>query len=449
MAALTESPTASSSRDRVEVRHYAFLALLTVLNVVNFVDRQALPSFANFIIPELGLNATQFSYLTGIFFTFFYATMGLFTGALADMLHRSRLIAAGLAVWSVLTAATGAATTFVAIAIPRMLIGIGESVCTPTAMSLLSDRFPASRLGLASGIYYMGVPIGIGVSQLIGGYLEPMIGWRNCFYVLGGVGLAFAAVFAFLPETPRRRAQPSPSPTAPAASASPRQSLGEIARTLGRALVTSPALVCTMAGGVAFHFILGAAAFDQVWLVEERGFDKNEILKISGWIAMFGGAFGNLLGGIGSDWFLRRTGLGRPMFLALLLTIFTPFAFAYRLADPSSAWFWIGMTLGSVQLGMFYGPTFSSVQELVPPTIRATVVGFYIMVLNVVGLGIGNTGAGMLVDRVKAAGGTDGCSQALVAFTVASMLALPLFVYAGRRFTRDRDALYAKLGAAA
>jgi MFS family permease len=105
--------------------------------------------------------------------------------------------------------------------------------------------------------------------------------------------------------------------------------------------------------------------------------------------------------------------------------------------------------MGSVQLGMFYGPTFSSVQELVPPNIRATVVGFYIMLLNVVGLGIGNTGAGILVDRVKAAGGTDGYSQALVLFTAVSLLALPLFAYAGRRFARDRDALYAKLAAGA
>jgi MFS family permease len=107
------------------------------------------------------------------------------------------------------------------------------------------------------------------------------------------------------------------------------------------------------------------------------------------------------------------------------------------------------MTMGSVQLGIFYGPTFASVQELVPANIRATVVGFYIMLLNVIGLGVGNTGAGILVDRVKAAGGTDGYSQALLLFTGASLLALPLFAYAGRRFARDRDALYAKLGAPA
>ena len=435
---------ASTSPDRIELRHFAFLALVTLLNVVNFVDRQALPSFANFIVPELGLSATQFSYLTGIFFTFFYATMGLFTGVLADLLHRPRLIAAGLAMWSVLTAATGAATSFAGIAVPRMLVGIGESVLTPTAMSMLSDRFPASRLGLASGIYYMGVPIGVALSALVAGYLGPAIGWRNCFYALGALGVVFAAVMLLVPETPRRGA----AGVSAAGAGAPRQSLGEIVRTLGRALASSPALVCTMAGGVAFHFILGAAAFDQIWLVAERGFERGEILRISGWLALVGGIAGNLLGGAGSDWFLRRTGMGRPMFLALLLALFAPLGFAYRLADPSSGWFWVAMTMGSVQLGMFYGPTFSSVQELVPPNIRATVVGFYIMLLNVVGLGIGNTGAGILVDRVTAAGGANAYTQALVIFTAASLLALPLFLYAGRRFARDRDALYAKLGAA-
>ena len=432
---------AEPSSDRIELRHFGFLGLLTLLNVVNFVDRQALPSFANYIVPELKLSATQFSYLTGIFFTFFYATMGLFTGVLADLVHRPRLIAAGLGVWSVLTAATGAATSFVSIAVPRMLIGIGESVCTPTAMSMLSDRFPTSRLGLASGIYYMGVPIGVSVSALVGGYLGPAIGWRHCFYLLGVIGIVFAVAMLFVKETPRRR------PAGAGAGQAPRQSLAQIVRTLGRALASSPALLCTMAGGVAFHFILGAAAFDQLWLVEERGFERAEILRISGWLGLAGGVLGNLLGGVGSDWFLRRTGLGRPMFLALLLLLFSPFGFAYRLAAPTTPFFWVAMFMGSVQLGMFYGPTFASVQELVPPNIRATVVGFYIMLLNVVGLGVGNTGAGLLADRVKAAGGTDGYSQALVFFTAVSLLAMPLFAYAGRRFAQDRDRLYAELGA--
>ena len=118
----------------------------------------------NFIVPELGLTDTQFGLLTGFAFIVFYALMGLFMGAAADMLHRPRLVAAGLALWSLLTAISGAARGFVSLALPRMFIGVGESVLTPTSMSMLADRFPPAKLGFAVGAYYMGVPIGVGAS---------------------------------------------------------------------------------------------------------------------------------------------------------------------------------------------------------------------------------------------------------------------------------------------
>ena len=71
----------------------------------------------------------------------------------------------------------------------------------------------------------------------------------------------------------------------------------------------------TIGGGVAFHFILGAASFEQLWFVQERGFDRSEIAELTGWIALAGGILGNLFGGAGGDAFLRKTGIGRPMFL--------------------------------------------------------------------------------------------------------------------------------------
>ena len=95
-----------------------------------------------------------------------------------------------------------------------MLIGVGESILTPTAMSLLADRFPAHRLGFASGFYYMGVPIGVGVSLLIVGYVGPVIGWRNCFYLLGGIGLALALVMFFLKDPKRSGDSVNASPDA-------------------------------------------------------------------------------------------------------------------------------------------------------------------------------------------------------------------------------------------
>ena len=178
--------SATPESDRVEVRHYGFLAFLTLLNVMNFVDRQLLASFANYIVPDLGLTNTEFGLLTGFAFIVFYSAMGLFAGALADMVHRPRLIAGALVLWSVLTAASGAARGFATLLVPRMFIGVGESVLTPASMSMLSDRFPSDRMGFAAGFYYMGVPIGVAASLLIVGYLGPAIGWRSCFMLLGG-----------------------------------------------------------------------------------------------------------------------------------------------------------------------------------------------------------------------------------------------------------------------
>jgi MFS family permease len=414
---------------RIAPRHYAFLTFLTLLNVMNFVDRQLLASFANFIVPELELTNTQFGLLTGLFFIVFYSVMGLFLGSLADRVNRTRLIAAGLALWSLLTAISGLARGFWSLAVPRMLIGVGESIMTPTAMSLLADRFPPARLGFASGFYYMGVPIGTGVSLLIVGYLGPALGWRNCFYLLGATGILLALIMLALKETPRRHVTDA---------AAPLPDFRTIVRTLIFALRNCPALGLTIAGGVGLHFVIGAATFDQLWYVQERGFERAEIARMTGWIGMAGGVLGTLFGGVGSDWFMRRTGRGRPLFLFWIMLLLAPINIAYRLVDPDSLWFWVGVFTGFFQLGAFYGPTFSTVQELVPPQIRGTLVGFYILMLNFIGLGVGVTVGGLVIDSFAAAGVAQPYTWGLVVFTLLSLLAIPLFLMAGRRFESDR-----------
>ena len=132
-----------------EGRHHVFLVFLTLLNVMNFVDRQLLASFANFIVPDLALTNAEFGLLTGLTFITFYVVMGLFMGMLADMLHRPRLVAVGLLLWSALTAISGAARGFWSLAVPRMFIGVGESILTPTSMSSSpSRRATSSRVCL-------------------------------------------------------------------------------------------------------------------------------------------------------------------------------------------------------------------------------------------------------------------------------------------------------------
>ncbi len=418
----------------IEGRHYAFLVFLTLLNVMNFVDRNLLASFANFIVPDLGLTNTEFGLLTGLAFIMFYVVMGLFMGVLADMVHRPRLVAAGLLVWSALTAVSGAARGFWGLAVPRMFIGVGESILTPTSMSMLADRFPSAKLGFAAGFYYMGVPIGAGASLLVVGYLGPTLGWRNCFYLLGAVGLVLALVMWFVKETPRRHVLADAARTRP--------NLRRIATTSFQALRDSPALRYTIFGGVFLHFAIGAATYEQLWFVQERGFERAEIARLTGWIGMAGGVLGNLFGGIGGDALQRRTGMGRATFLCWTMVILAPITLAYRLVSPDSVWFWIGVFFGMFQLGSFYGPTFSAVQELVPPQIRATVVAFYILTLNFIGLGFGITAGGFFIDYLVARSVPEPYTWTLVAFTVLSMVCIPCFYFAGRRFQMDRERLY-------
>lgn len=423
-------------------RDYGFLMFLTLLNVMNFVDRQLLASFANWIVPDLGLTNTQFGLLTGLIFIFFYSVAGVFMGVLADRVNRTRLIAAGLALWSALTALSGMAKGFVSLAIPRLFIGVGESIMTPTAMSLLADRFPSSRLGFASGVYYMGVPIGVAASLFVVAYLEPLLGWRGCFYALGAIGLVLALIMFFMKETPRRHEVEA---QAKQEAEIERPSVKEMLATLVKAFKSSPALLMTVLGGVAFHFILGAATFEQLWFVQERGFDRSEIAELSGWLAFAGGIAGNLFGGVGGDVFLRKTGMGRPMFLFWIMLVLTPISLYYRVVDPTSMFFLFGIFVGYFQLGCFYGPTFATVQELVPPQIRGTVVAFYILSLNFFGLGLGVTGGGIMVDWMIAQGIAEPYTMTLLAFTALSLVAIPLFFIAGRRFERDREALYASV----
>ena len=437
---MVEDDKGTSARD------YGFLMFLTLLNVMNFVDRQLLASFANWIVPDLGLTNTQFGLLTGLIFIFFYSVAGVFMGVLADRVNRSRLIAAGLALWSALTALSGMAKGFVSLAIPRLFIGVGESIMTPTAMSLLADRFPSSRLGFASGVYYMGVPIGVAMSLFVVAYLEPLLGWRGCFYALGGLGLVLAAIMFFMKETPRRHeveAQKRQAETE--AAAIERPSVKEMLAILVAAFKRSPALLMTVLGGVAFHFVLGAATFEQLWFVQERGFDRTEIAELSGWLAFAGGIAGNLFGGAGGDMFLRRTGMGRPMFLFWIMLILTPISLYYRVVEPTSMFFLFGIFIGYFQLGCFYGPTFATVQELVPPQIRGTVVAFYILSLNFFGLGLGVTGGGIFVDWMIAENIAEPYTVTLLVFTALSLIAIPLFYFAGRRFERDREALYSAM----
>ena len=429
------SATGPNASEHSSASPWGLLALLTVINVLNFVDRQLLPSFANFIKPELGLSDTQFGLLTGLFFIIFYAVAGLFMGVLADRTHRGRLIALAIALWSLLTAASGAAKGFVSMALPRALIGVGESALTPAAASLVADRFKPSQLGLAMALYYLGVPIGAGASLLVAGYLGPTIGWRNCFYLLGGIGLVLAALMWLVRDDRVVKAQTH--------SHGPGWR-GHL-RVVGAALRQSPALCMIIAGGVALHIAVGAAAFDQLWFVQERGYERAEIAKLTGFMTVVAGVAGSLFGGFAGDWWYRTRKSGRAMLLFWMFLALAPLTLAFRIVPADSVWFVPGIGAGIFLLCAFYGPSVSTIQELSPPSSRATVVAFNILCVNAAGLGIGITATGALIDVFRSAGDPQPYSSAALTMSLVSMLALPAFYLAGHWFHRDKarvDALH-------
>lgn len=415
---------------------YRLLFFLTLLNLLNFVDRQLIASFANFIVPDLGLTDWQYGILTGLAFVFFYSIMGLFMGTLADKYNRPRLIGFGVLLWSVFTALTGAAKGFISMAIPRAFIGVGESILTPTSMSMLSDSFPANRMGFAAGVYYMGVPIGVGISLLIVGFLGEPLGWRNCFYILGGIGAVLGIIAFYFKDRPRKHLIDNPDEV--------NLSYSEIVSTLRQALTSSNALILTIAGGVLYHVALGAAVFEQLWYAQERGFERSEIAQLTGIIGVVAGLAGNLFGGLMSDWWLKTFNQGRPMFLFWLTLLLLPLGIIYRFVEPNTFIFWLGVTIGYFQLGCFYGPTFSTVQELVPPKIRATVVAFYILCLNLIGLTFGSLGGGIFTDLLRSFDVAEPYTIMLVTFSLIAGLAIPCYYFGGKIYESDRKRLLEK-----
>ena len=415
----------------INLRNTSFLLFVTLLNVINFVDRQFISSFAPFLKSDLGLSDTEIGLLTGIVFIFFYTVAGLFVGTLADRYNRTKIIGIGVILWSAFTAISGFAKNFFTLAAPRLFIGVGESTITPTTMSILSDRYEQKRLGFAAGFYYLGVPVGVGVSLLIAGYLEPIIGWRGCFYLLGFIGLLLGFLMLFVKDTPRKNISNKPGS----------KTFFEIIALLYKALSTSKSLVLTIIAGTLYHLVLGAAQFEVIWAVADKGFDPNTFGRINGWIFVVFGVLGSLFGGIASDWALKTYNLPRTWFLLILTVLLIPLAFT-RYLETDNVLFWVGICSSAFSLGCFYGPIFAVIQELVPSSIKGTVVAFNLLCLNLLGIAIGSIVFGIMADYAVAQGYEDPYTNLLVGFSLMFLiLGPPLYYFAGKDYQSDRKRL--------
>ena len=244
--------------------------------MINFVDRQLITSLQIPLRddPKLGLTDVRIQLLAGYYFSIVYACAGLMLGSLADRWHRPRLVALGLLVWSAMTAASGLAQNFRQMGLARVFVAIGEATLTPAAVAMIGDMFRPRQRSLASGLYYLGIPLGASFSLIVANLLWPIpwIGWRGCFLSLGLIGLSMAFVLIFIKD-PRRGAMDDAPAFPSERPAEPRLGVAQLVaifRTLGR----SPALGLTMLGAILINISVGTTWLDSFWLYAERGFSK-------------------------------------------------------------------------------------------------------------------------------------------------------------------------------
>lgn len=418
------------SSDTIRSNAWGLLLVLTLLNILNFADRYLIIAFSNQIVPELGLTNLQFGLLTGIVFTAVYTIVGLFLGSLADRVHRPRLIAAGLALWSALTAITGMTRSFFQMAIARMFVGVGEAALTPAGLSMLADGFKPARRALANGIYYLGIPIGIGGSFILASLLGPHLGWRGSFIALGLIGVVAALlVLLFLRD---------PSRSGPR-SAGSRGSFRASFAGIGHELRHNRAFVWVLLGCIAATLVQGAAVLDLLWWVRERGFEERAAQQLNGSLFLAGGVFGSLAGGFAADWLHARVANGRLKFLGFAFALGIPMMLAFRLTPADSAAFLPLAFIGNVIFMLVFGPALATLQEIVPAAHRAATVAVFVLVTSLIGSAGGSALAGGLADHFARSGQADPLTWAMIYTQSLGLLTVPAFLLAARAITRSRS----------
>jgi MFS family permease len=271
------------------------LALLTALNLLNYIDRSVLFAVQPLVQSEFHLTKTQLGYLTSAFLAF-YMIAAPFAGPLADRYSRKLIIVLGAFFWSGLTLLTAVTHTYWELLLRHTLVGIGEATFVTIAPSLVADLFPENVRGRIFGIFYLAIPVGTAAGYLLGGKLGPNFGWRYPFYVAAIPGFLLASALVLIPEPARgglnsQREAPG------------RRSFRETLSALAR----NPAFVTVTLGMAAGTFSLGGI---QVWmptfLSSARGYSLEAANLMFGKIVVVAGILASLAGGWIGDLLLPR-----------------------------------------------------------------------------------------------------------------------------------------------
>src|SRR5436190_6852019 len=201
MLAGVEGPFSSPSISRAAKRGLLVLALI---NLFNYLDRYVVSALVQSLRadPDLRLSDAQAGWLMTGFIIVYMATSPFF-GAVGDRAGRPRLIALGIAIWSLATALGGLAGSFAGLFIARAVVGVGEAAYGTIAPSLIADYYPQRLRGRAFAIFFAAIPIGSALGYVVGGLVDHAHGWRAAFFVAGVPGLLLAALTLGLEDPPR------------------------------------------------------------------------------------------------------------------------------------------------------------------------------------------------------------------------------------------------------
>ena len=409
------------------------LAILWIVYVFNFVDRNILSILLEPIREELAVSDTAMGSLTGFAFALFYTFAGIPIARLADHRSRRAIMATGIAFWSLATAASGLVRSYVELAAARIAVGVGEAAATPAAHYLIADYFPPERRTRAIAIYNTGSNGGILLGLVLGGWLQQTYGWRVAFAAVGLPGLLVALIVLLLIREP------------PRGMADHQKSTGE-----------SPGLregISILAGIPTYRHIAIAAGFYAIsnyasiaWMPtfvrRVFGGSYTEIGMTLGVTLGFVGAAGTFAAGALCDRMLQRDLRWLLWVPAVGSVLSVPF-FAVMCLAPSFDW-GLPFYVASAFFGAsFAAPTYALVQALAPLNLRATASAVLLFALNLIGLGMGPTVVGILNDRFAPLWGEDSIRYSLLLISLLNFWGMIHSLIAAR--TVDADIAAARL----
>jgi len=415
------------------------LLVLFAINILNFYDRQVLSTLTEPVRKEFALSDTQIGWMTTAF-TLLYAVIGVPIGRLADRWNRKKLLASGVTVWSVLTASTAIAGSYGFLLFSRLGVAVGEAVCAPVGTSWLADLYPPHKRSGALALFMLGVPIGMSLSSFCSGPVAQSFGWRAAMVLAAGPALLLIPALLTLDDPRGAGFQPAMPAFMPAFFVRP-------AEPSPWTILRIRTLWWIIASGALFNFTMYAfAVFLASFLMRVHGVSLASAGIASGCIFGIGGVVGGLTAGRVGDHIAVKRKDGRMRVAALAALIAAPLMFFAILQPPGAVA--IALPLLGLAYGffnMYYGLVYSSIQDVVSPSLRATTMAFYFMVMYLGGASFGSLITGNLSDRMARraalAAGSPGITEAAKAiglqqamFIIPAMaIALALVLYAGSR----------------